>query len=150
MGTDIHAFVEAKQLDGTWQIVNPPEFPETPDQQDWSWKACQIRENLWAARAGREPEWFVDRNYRLFGALAGVRFEGPEPKGLPPGLSPEVSEANEWRLGDVHNHSFWTLEELRDLLDLPENSDLVQEVLPRLEELGLPPDHVRLVFWFDN
>ncbi len=60
------------------------------------------------------PEFSIcrgrERNYDLFAALAGVRGDGPEPKGLPDDAS-ELSSAVLGGDGDCHSHSWCTLDE---------------------------------------
>jgi len=47
-----------------------------------------------------------NRNYRRFAALAGVRGDGPSPRGLPDDLSAlALDEVNSWD-GDGHSHSY--------------------------------------------
>lgn len=53
MGTDIHLFVEVNFAGDRWIFVHPP-----------------------AWRVGGPDDWHVDRNYHLFGVLAGVRRVG--------------------------------------------------------------------------
>jgi hypothetical protein len=48
--------------------------------------------------------WFyLFRNYQLFAAMAGVRGEGPTPKGLPDGVSWQVKDAYTLRVTDGLN-----------------------------------------------
>src|SRR5215471_14331674 len=56
--------------------------------------------------------WHVDRrNYNLFADLAGVRGDGPEPKGVPDDASDlALVEIDEWG-GDGHSHTWLTLDE---------------------------------------
>ena len=51
----------------------------------------------------------LDRNYTRFAALAGVRGDGPTPKGLPKDVSESTKlYSDEWGL-DGHGHSFLDL-----------------------------------------
>jgi hypothetical protein len=136
MGCDIHLALE-RNYKGQWVGVPIP--------------------NVTAARS---------RNYELFALLAGVRGDGPEPKGIPDdtsGLS--QIEIDRWD-GDGHSHSWCSLQEyveacmacmdnpatlLKD--DDPIGSD------PYGHYFGLgdkddDPDFdkadYRVVFWFDN
>ena len=55
------------------------------------------------------------RNYRLFAALAGVRGDGPEPKGVPD----DASEIVKIALGDksdYHSQSYYSLEEFTEII----------------------------------
>lgn len=97
MGCDIHSFLEVR-VDGAW--VNQSGTDEY---------GGPLRGPL------------EERNYELFGLLAGVRsnnfrplFEG---RGLPEDRSPEAIAYNGWE----HSHSFFTLAELLEI-DLSEVS----------------------------
>ena len=132
MGCDIHLFVE--QFRGNkWVARQPPNH---------GWK--------------RQPyEWPVDRNYHMFSFLADVRsYPGsPQPlaeaRGMPVDCSKVVvREVQRWA-GDGHNHSHFTLEELRAC------DRISDDYLPDLTQLiydlgGLGKLPVRIVFWFDN
>lgn len=120
-------------------------------------------------------EWYTDRNYALFGVLAGVRDRPPhgsiaEPRGLPDDMSKPVARWFGKDTGYFHSHSFVTLAELMtypwsDPVLWQEGDDgntysefcseFLQETLPRLKKLCAEKteynmDHVRLVFAFDN
>ena len=104
------------------------------------------------------------RNYRLFGALAGVRNYNMEiisdfAKGLPVDVSTEVCGfSDEWE-DDGHSHSYLTVKELidskyhkmskKELYDIGMSSYFFKDVVDSLLILGDPED-VRIVFWFDN
>jgi hypothetical protein len=92
-----------------------------------------------------------DRDYRLFAALAGVRGDGPDPRGLPPDVSDTAKlDADEWS-ADGHSHSW---------LPLPEAFELFKRFAEKEHyspftafDLDEEPDELeeyRLVFWFDN
>lgn len=61
-------------------------------------------------------EWYVDRNYLLFGLLAGVRSNLLNPispiKGLPSDVSPFVLKERESWSVDAHSMSYYLLSEL--------------------------------------
>jgi hypothetical protein len=102
MGCDIHMYMEWRQGDGPWQIA--PCHPKEEENQD-----DDVRDR-WSDFVA------AGRNYNVFGALAGVRRDGPSPKGLPDDVSPEVhSEVDSWN-DDGHSHSWCTLEELEKAL----------------------------------
>ena len=114
------------------------------------------------------PNWY--RNYTFFGAIANVRDEdigGPEPKGLPHDLSSVLASiANED--GDDHSHSYMSLEEFDDAIQLMDDylvpktkedkkwiSKSQEQFKKESEEFWdihrLPfIEDVRIVFWFDN
>lgn len=143
MGTDIHTVVETKDpATGRWEMVK-----------------------------GLHPfEW---RDYSIFGFLGNVRNDSEcEPlsdhRGLPEGLS----EGGQVALGyreDYHSHSWVMLKELLDFdydkmfWDRRHDSDeeerqvtyrehLLEDFFRDLDELKLlgGPEHVRVIFWFDN
>ena len=73
MGSDIQIFLEFLLPNGTWVA---DEYHRKSDNE-----------------ADRDPEMGLPaewRDYDLFAALAGVRGEGPKPKGLPNDLSPHI------------------------------------------------------------
>lgn len=114
--------------------------------------------------AGTTCEPFQERNYELFGFLAGVRGDIPcafgGRRGVPYDMSPEVYEQYLKSRYGYHSHS-WVL--LRELLDVDYDTQLtlygttlrVQfgdeyfEALDELKILGDPED-VRIIFWFDS
>ena len=107
---------------------------------------------------------YVGRNYRLFGALAGVRDYNMDiisdfAKGLPVDVSTEVCAiSDEWDI-DGHTHSYLTVKELidskyykmseKELYDIGMGSFFFKNVVETLLNMGNPED-VRIVFWFDN
>lgn len=123
MGTDIHAYVEIQQPDGTWKYLDEAVFPNPyyrPDETNDPFG--------WNTEKTNQP--FRSRNYDLFGVLAGVRTEHPqivEERGLPddmsPGLAPlrvdmgslneeDQERASQWPwLGD-HTYTWLTVREL--------------------------------------
>lgn len=79
-------------------------FIEVKEYADGSW---------WTRR-----EFLTDRNYALFGALAGVRAIDIDPPVPPRGLPDDAS--SEWRShhdADCHSESWLTVEELRQAQD---------------------------------
>lgn len=83
MGTDIHIFIEWKKGDEPWSKDSHHQKEDHGDYQS-------IRQ---VTADGRD--------YELFGALSGVRSEGPEPNGLPEDVTDTVLEA----LTQFHYHS---------------------------------------------
>lgn len=63
----------------------------------------------------------IQRNYRLFGLMAGVRDSFIEPvcypKGLPDKLTFTTWFCNDVRTGDAHSHSWFNAEELEIFYD---------------------------------
>ena len=102
MGCDIHLFIEYKVGDKPWQTD--------------SHHIC-------------EDNYLRDvsvsyRNYRLFGALAGIRNRvdyGAEAKGLPDDVSNSIKEESDRWDYDGHGHSYSSLEEFKQALKLSES-----------------------------
>lgn len=99
MGCDIHMFVEYR--------LSPTS----------SWQAAPEHTNLKEDDYERVDEVSsVGRNYELFAALAGVRGEGPDPRGVPDNVSDMVKLAIEQWDGDGHSHSYCSLDEFEEIL----------------------------------
>ena len=158
MGCDIHMCAEHRQKNGEWVRVLPPEHAYDP----W------LVENGWDADAVQT--WYANRNYALFGVLAGVRsYDDTDPisrvRGLPEDLSDEVSEiafddgaGDLFWLGD-HSHTWLTLDEILAYdWDRPHAhttlrewcSEFLTRTVPALQALDPDPRNVRLVFGFDS
>lgn len=117
-----------------------------------------------------EPAAYGDRNYALFGILAGVRAPDmpllAEPRGVPPDASEGVAVAAKGT--DWHSHSWTTLKEILDFdwsqktpyNDAPTCADACSDFLDwikflregptRLKWASRRPEQIRFVFWFDN
>lgn len=153
MGCDIHLVLERRHRD-KWIAVDT---------------FTGHHRARWALKKGEynwSPPLASDRNYDRFAKLAGVRGDGPEPRGVPPDAS-ETTQYMVERWGeDGHSHSWlplaeavkiWAETEFGDSeptdsmgkhnrqyptsyffgVDIPEGS-------------GESIDDYRLVFWFDN
>ncbi len=155
MGTDIHWYSETRR-DGKWEC----------DQAD-SYKTGKY--------SLREMDYFYDndRNYLLFGLLAGVRRDVPwgwAEKGFPDDASDEVRVIYaEWG-SDAHTPSYLTRAELREKLaelvpecakaligpDHPDQLEQLKHLTYWLNTLidtlvsDVPDTDQRIVFWFDN
>jgi hypothetical protein len=113
----------------------------------------------------------IERDYELFGAMAGVR--RPEEmmfkvKGLPPDCSKVVRLESIRRGDDIHSHSWLSLKEIAKVLErFPRTGVACNDnylfghsyvyISERLEIGELDPtefpsyvEDVRWVFWFDN
>lgn len=95
------------------------------------------------------------RNYARFAALAGVRGDGPDPKGLPLDIS-ETTQfwVDEWDT-DGHSHSWLSLDEAaRIFLDTEWEPSEFARKWPATSFFGVDYEQdaplYRLVFWFDN
>lgn len=146
MGCDIHSFAEVRGADGTWRVVGDV-FPLDDFSQRYEHRTHRANP-------------FGDRNYQVFGFLAGVRQRLippiSQPRGLPADVSASVkASAADWDL-DGHSHSWLSLEELNavdyDALEASPEYGLGEQFyrhLAVLRTLG-DPKNVRVVFWFDN
>ena len=94
MGADIHVLLERK-VDGRWETWD--RFAGIP-------KRALVRD---VQDAGYDLHYrFTYRNYAFFAALAGVRGDGPDPRGLPYDISP-VAKAYVDNWGDDgHSHTY--------------------------------------------
>lgn len=105
MGCDIHTYKE-KFVDGKWHTAD-------------EWEPYDYGEDEKGQEVPYKKHAYSDRNYNLFGLLAGVRNrEGTltlTPRGMPFDVSPEVQAANESYGSDGHSHSYLYLHELRNL-----------------------------------
>lgn len=104
MGCDIHVHVEHK-VNGIWSKVPDTLGPVNP----W-YDSTRSQTNI------NQPNiWDLDRNYALFGVLAGVRSNiNPilAPRGIPQDLSQEVFDSYQAWGGDCHTPSYYLLSEL--------------------------------------
>ena len=116
----------------------------------------------------------IERNYDAFAKLAGVRGNGPPPKGLPDDVSVSVMKALQSE--DFHSHSYVPLSEyieayfpknereryiahcnLKGLDNLSENEmntynllNSTQRVIELIQEYKTQDTDFRVVFTFDN
>ncbi|AXF39792.1 hypothetical protein LEY_31 [Paenibacillus phage Ley] len=184
MGCDIHLFVE-KKVNGAWEALKGINEPMIQHIQSMLQSFKDRGEDTsglehWLKEEQEGTYDFVDiqRNYRLYAALADVRNSyGIEPihgpRGLPSGVSAVVKEqADNWG-EDGHDHSYLTIKELSEFdwnqeiaqarWETPYNfiqwteplKDRVDTFytwsIPKLIELADGDlESVRIVFWFDN
>lgn len=162
MGCDIHLFLERQVKPGVWAMVFNYNGLNTAGV------SCIGGQDLDGYL------WFKvrNRNYHLFGEIAGVRGDsslGYEPKGLPPDVSPMVQyRADEWD-GDGHSHSWLSAREFIKLYaESNRNQELLDDIArndwsrspamwfsldvkdPHYDPKGEDIDNLRFVFWFDN
>lgn len=143
MGCDIHMTVERK-VGAKWICIDTMQGHHTGrfEKEDARWD--------WASPVAN------NQNYRRFAALAGVRGEGPKPRGVPDDASETtVYLIANWGM-DGHSHSWlslteavpifvathWPDEKRPDLLKYPASYFFEIEC----EDI----DQFRIVFWFDN
>lgn len=154
MGCDIHIVVERK-WEGRWIGLHAVPYMRTYERKDEE----PLRSNF--------VSWDMkNRNYDLFAKLAGVRGDGPEPKGIPDDAS-ELSrmEIDSWG-SDGHSHSYCTVREFFDLFRECNEWAVTAELLEGSAKVSIPDlmgisydeayegtaveTNYRVVFWFDN
>lgn len=175
MGCDIHLFME-RRLNGRWVPVNPPPYEGEVDYaKEYPWGAWMEPPNPVEELAQqalpfeeRYPsvahQWAFGRNYDSFARLSGVRGDGAyrEPNDIPWDVCESIYQ--QWGgtdEGDVdwHTPTHWTLRDLGAAHAEREHdggygvkriSALLEEMRRICQEYNLEPDHVRVVFWYDN
>lgn len=138
MGCDIHTLVEYKH-NGEWITVDTLHGIHAPSLRSETFDWVQ--------------PYIEQRNYGLFAQMAGVRGDGPEPRGLPDDLSQTARYMVEQWGGDAHSHSWLPIREVTDLLNRHLGMDRGADHYFNLEwvgDYGATLDNHRLVFWFDN
>jgi hypothetical protein len=152
MGADIHMVLERKNLDtGNWVGLHAFSYVQHPVTTK------QKRINDGEDYPFDFTGWDVrHRNYSLFAALAGVRGDGPEPRGIPEDVSELAQmEINHWG-SDGHSHTWYSI---REALPLFVAHMMPEEILgsrrPYLANdlFNVDADEVdehRLIIWFDN
>jgi hypothetical protein len=146
MGADIHMVLEQRFEDRWVGLHDYPYINKTAVESDSGTPLS--RYFFWKA---------TNRNYKLFAAIAGVRGEGPDPKGVPDDASDLAHLAIESYGGDGHSHTWLSEEEaIRTwapyvLKDgdwvAPERRQKVGDYLG-MDDVGR--DQYRLVIFFDN
>ena len=173
MGCDIHVMLEQKvrtkdEPDGVWQVINT--FNGVPLSAIWfpADEPIKVKDERMCGW------WNVEgRNYEFFAALAGVRGDGPEPRGLPDDIAPLAQAwAESWE-GDAHSHSWLYADEFTQLymkhcLDEKVVSDYTAKriageitapiwvpimhfyISPVPDDVQEKPHDLRFLFFFDN
>jgi len=100
MGCDIHVYVE-------YRITPTAPWQAAPEH-------INVKEDEEYERVNSVDS--TGRNYELFAALAGVRGDGPDAKGLPDNVSDLIRLAAEQWDGDGHSHSYYSLDEFEEIL----------------------------------
>ena len=151
MGADIHMFPEYRVDGGAWQSHPDIDIEIEDEGVPTEYTYISYDEG-------------IGRDYGLFADLAGVRGNGPNPKGVPKSVTPIVERAiNQWD-GDGHSHSFMSLGELKKLMikhgyDIKSNKmftscQAISKELSQIDKILLngPKSIVehRVVFFFDN
>lgn len=169
MGCDIRPVLErrwANPKTGETKWVGLHDYPYTNIPEVW--QGGQV-----VAKNVFHIPWPQQRNYGLFARLAGVRGDGPEPKGLPEDASDLTLLAIGDTNGDLHSHSWASATEYIEasIATYAENDAALRAALltqdkehPILkdpfqyfmgldlypDEDGPQPDDFRICFAFDN
>lgn len=149
MGCDIHGTVE-HYIDGEWVLIREIPYPKKYDHD------------------GKESA--QDRLYDRFALLAGVRGEGPAPKGLPDDISAGTKYYFEGWEADAHSMSWNNAVEFVAICEQTSNRERSKWALALPEQESLSywleiddyydreqhyePLEVavkwRVIYWFDN
>lgn len=169
MGADIHCVLEKRILPpgympGAEQWIGVNAFPYVKAEVFLR----GVGESGASIQEGNIHWTPVNRNYELFGQLAGVRRAGPEPRGIPTDVSVLAAHMIARWGEDGHSHSWMTMDEaLPIFVQTGQFGDPGEAVLKALREgtaKALEPymnhfwgmededtlDDFRLIFWFDN
>jgi hypothetical protein len=182
MGADIHFYVEVKHDDGTWEMAprvkHPCRFcngtgkdakrtscqncgapPEDHAEGRCLYHPSQFEPGpapcSWAPYCvgGKElRDYYDERNYDLFGVLAGVRGdvdpEFTEDRGLPADLSHDVREEHDT---GYHSETWYTLAELLDYFRGHKRRFAeFWKALQAIKKLHKDAAQIRVVVWFDS
>jgi len=152
MGCDIHLVLERKTEDYGW--VGLHDFVGVTVDHSDKVKELAAKEQVYiSSYAG----WRVrNRNYALFGALAGVRHDGPEPRGVPEDASPLAKVILDGWNADGHSHTWYMLDEALPIFAAhvcPER--LLEQGREFISNELFDVDHgelanYRLIIFFDN
>lgn len=152
MGCDIHIVMEKKHNDN-WVGLNA--FPYVPVK--YSPEALQAIKKSKAYLPPFAGTQARTRNYDLFAALAGVRGDGPDPRGMPDDASDLANMMHDEWGQDGHSHSWLPLEEALPIFAAHTSPMEILEdgyrenICYELFDVEYEDRHkYRLVFWFDN
>tara|TARA_R110000803_G_scaffold20201_12_gene52265 strand:- start:837 stop:1295 length:459 start_codon:yes stop_codon:yes gene_type:complete len=152
MGCDIHFFAEYREdALSPWKFLPAPGSacdyrygegdPERPGYDGHSVDRRYLR------------DWFDERNYVLFGMLAGVRGDAEpvaEPRGWPADLCPEL----EAERSDIEHTPCWLMvyEMQEHFARRPEHAsaDFETCLAEMVRVAGVGPENIRAVFYFDS
>lgn len=124
MGTDIHLYVQEKQEDGTWKKLLPSQ--------------TKYKKNI----SRKDGSFYIQRNYELFNALAGIRGEGPKlsasKKGVPKNICPKLKKNIEYDV-EGHSHHYMILSSIKLDLEKEEVFDLSSYEYKMYQKFPGPP-----------
>lgn len=160
MGCDIHLVLEQRSIIDPAGWIGVHTFPHVDHKSHYAYpnKGRDIGEFF-------AVPYVKQRHYEFFAALAGVRGEGPEAKGVPPDASELTKNLVEYWAGDGHSHSYLDLLDFtrRYLSVHPKDMGVVAAKRVSGEDDALlayacslmgidteDPNAYRVVFWFDN
>lgn len=188
MGADIHMVLEKRILppgmmpgNEVWVGVNAFPYVKATvydfSRREKAVAAAAALDGTNAAAAAAEVEvmftgrvsWSANsRNYSLFGALAGVRGRGPDPRGVPDDVSVLAAhEIANWD-ADGHSHSWMTMDEALPIFvkmgQFGDPGEAVVDAIRQGTSYALEKymahfwsmseedrlEDFRLVYWFDN
>lgn len=157
MGCDIHMVLEYQHPKYGWIGINDFQYYDKSVFRESGLWESDLPWVSWRAR---------DRDYNRFAKIAGVRGQGPDPRGLPDDIS-DMALANiaEWG-EDGHSHTWLTVREaLQIWLSAEQLSELVLQRMETGENAAVRGaaeglfgclsgsdgvDKHRLIIWFDN
>lgn len=155
MGCDIHLFAEAKKKRGLMFWKNPKWEAIEKWELDHEYDPPKL------LLLGANRIYTGGRNYNLFCALCGVRryiFREDvkyisDPRGIPEDSDDKIKAVvKDWDT-DGHSHNYNTLKEIKEF-DWSPYGDTVKkfldEVIPKMEAVGVKDTDVRIVYFFDN
>jgi len=160
MGCDIHPYVEKYNSERGWYLLGPTvaHHVHMRNRGDLSLSKPDIEIINGVFTYAKSYFPFLDRNYKLFEVLAGVRGDSTVahhlPRGVPSGCSEEYAyEVSQWD-SDGHSHSWYYLEELIDIYwgrDAESCVQFITEFIPYLKYHAHGDySSIRFCFFFDN
>lgn len=169
MGADIHMYVEKRMPSGNWVCVR--DLNESLHSE----ALCVMYQDREASNLKFNAFWDLrSRNYELFARLAGVRGDGPEPRGIPDDVSEFVEHEYDGWDHDAHSASWYSADDFVRIYtgidgEVDEDTPLNPYVARRIDtgaEMAVAlflrdkasiyvhddesVDSYRFVFWFDN
>lgn len=169
MGADIHMYVEKRMPSGNWVCVRDLNEQLHSEALNVLTRATTPKDFAFTAY------WDLrSRNYELFARLAGVRGDGPEPRGLPDDVSEFVEHEYDGWDHDAHSASWYSADDFVRIYtgidgEVDEDTPLNPYVARRIDtgadmavalflrdkasiyfQDGESINDYRFVFWFDN